>query len=310
MGTYLGDFAEDATIQHAFNTFDASGAPITLVSGAIGVTKDGSAMTLDGGSVTLSVDDIDTGRHTVTIDSSIDADFATGSEYGVFLTAGTVDGTTVEGTSLFEFSIENRYQGPNTTSAYFATIKVDTRGAADRYMVQWYKDAQLAGTVTLPDLQVIDSAGSDLIAAGGNDTELVVDGNAVYYTEATSRMVPGSLYIIKVTATIDGSPRVFKVPYMLDASKEASELAYRATVNTAIAASTTSFFSSDFETLNGAMGSTAVKDRWALFTSGNNRGIARLITAYDGNGNFTTEAFPQTPANNDVFRVVGAYKGA
>lgn len=107
--SYLGNIAEDATIRFRFNTNDSDGAPITLAgTPAISVYKDGSDTQSTAG-VTLNVDhDSLTGHHLVTIDTSADAFYATGSDYTVVITTGTVDGTSVVGAVIGSFSIVNR----------------------------------------------------------------------------------------------------------------------------------------------------------------------------------------------------------
>jgi hypothetical protein len=106
---YLGDFAEDATLDFTFNTQTSAGAPTTLGgSPAVAVYKaNGTTETTAG--VTLSVDfDSRTGLHQVRIDTSANAYYATGNDYNVVLTQGSVGGQSVAGATLATFSIENR----------------------------------------------------------------------------------------------------------------------------------------------------------------------------------------------------------
>jgi hypothetical protein len=110
MGKYIGDFAEDATVRGSFNTRDSAGAPITLAgTPVLSVYKDAGVSESTAG-VTLTVDfDSRTGHHVFTIDTSADAFYATGSDYRVVITTGTVDGTSVVGVEVGAFSIQNRY---------------------------------------------------------------------------------------------------------------------------------------------------------------------------------------------------------
>jgi hypothetical protein len=110
MADYLGDFADDATVRGSFNTRDADGAPITLAgTPTLAVYKDAGTTESTAG-VTLTVDfDSRTGHHVFVIDTSSDAFYATGSDYRVVLTAGTVDGTSVVGVCVGSFSIQNRF---------------------------------------------------------------------------------------------------------------------------------------------------------------------------------------------------------
>lgn len=111
---YIGDFAEDATIVHYFNTFDsndpANSVTITnLADTDIYVYKDGSVTDIvtDGASVVIDFD-ARTGVHKLTIDTSVHADYAIGSDYMVLIEGTTVDAGTVTA-AIFTFSIENRY---------------------------------------------------------------------------------------------------------------------------------------------------------------------------------------------------------
>lgn len=112
---YLGDFAEDATIFIPFNTFssDDPQASVTITNLAdadIKVHKDGSTteITTDGATIAINFDGI-TGNHLITIDSSVDAAYSTGSDYLVRIEGTTVDGGTINA-FIGSFSIENRFQ--------------------------------------------------------------------------------------------------------------------------------------------------------------------------------------------------------
>jgi hypothetical protein len=119
--SYIGDFRPGQTVRRFFNSRQASGAPITLAgTPAIGIYKNGSATESTAG-VTLTVDfDARTGLHLVAIDTSADGTFyAAGSDFELVVTAGTVDGGSVAGTSLGKFSLANR------------SIAVDASGRVD-----------------------------------------------------------------------------------------------------------------------------------------------------------------------------------
>jgi hypothetical protein len=119
---YLGDITEDSTIRGSFNTRQADGTPITLAgTPSLAVYKDAGTTESTAG-VTLTVDfDSITGLHFFTIDTSADAFYATGSDYRVVIAAGTVDGTSVVGSEVGSFSIENRYV-PETVDANLTQI--------------------------------------------------------------------------------------------------------------------------------------------------------------------------------------------
>lgn len=117
--TYLGDFAEDATIPiPPFTTHDQSGgavAPSSAFEAAdIVIFKDGSdtEKTSTNGLTMTSPFNGTTGLHRLIIDTSNDTGdggwWVTGSDYSVCLVPDeTVDGETVVAT-LATFSIENR----------------------------------------------------------------------------------------------------------------------------------------------------------------------------------------------------------
>lgn len=111
MVPYYGDFAEDDTVLIPFNTFssDDPAASVTitnLLAADLKVHKDGSVTQIvtDGATIAIDFDGI-TGNHLVTIDTSVSADYATGSEYSVRMEGTTVDGGTINAW-LGSFSIE------------------------------------------------------------------------------------------------------------------------------------------------------------------------------------------------------------
>ena len=120
MISYFGDFAEDATLYIPFNTFssDDPSASVTitnLVDADIMVHKDGGTTQIatDGATVAIDYDTI-TGNHLITIDTSVDAAYSTGSDYMVRIEGTTVDGATINAW-VGSFSIENRYVHPTLT---------------------------------------------------------------------------------------------------------------------------------------------------------------------------------------------------
>lgn len=102
----LGDRATGSAIVFDFNTHKADGTPITLAGPpAISVYKNSTTESTAG--VTLSVDyDSRTGMHHVAIDTSADGTFyATGNDFSVVITTGTVDSISVVGTVVANFSL-------------------------------------------------------------------------------------------------------------------------------------------------------------------------------------------------------------
>ena len=140
MVPYYGDYAEDATVYIPFNTFSSNDptASVTvtdLADADIHIHKNGHVdeIATDGASVVINFDSI-TGNHMITIDTSVDAAYATGAEYEVRLEGITVDAGTINA-FVGSFSIE-RAGGvlailkAGTTKVDVNTIKTQTVTAA------------------------------------------------------------------------------------------------------------------------------------------------------------------------------------
>lgn len=103
---YLGDFAEDATLDFKWSTNDAAGASITRATdGTVSVYVGNSTTQLTTGVTDTEDFDSLTGVHHCRIDLSSSATYAPGSECQVVLSAATIDGETVNAV-LAHFSIE------------------------------------------------------------------------------------------------------------------------------------------------------------------------------------------------------------
>lgn len=153
MVSYIGDFAEDATVYHYFNTFSsndpsASVTATTLADTDIYVYKDGSITDLvtDGATVVIDFDGR-TGIHKLTIDTSVHADYATGSDYMVIIEGATVDGGNITA-AIFTFSIENR----STTKIYSDTTII----ASDAVVIT--ADIASLSTKQDSDMVVLDAS--------------------------------------------------------------------------------------------------------------------------------------------------------
>jgi hypothetical protein len=166
---YFGDFAPGATVRIGFNTTGADRAPITLAgSPTLAVHKDGSATQSTAG-VSLSTDfDSLTGQHVAIIDTNADAFYATGSDFRVYFTAGTVDGTSVVGMIVGQFSINNRSALRPTTAG--RTLDVSAAGNAG---IDWSNveapttTVNLSGT-TIAVSQVVASVSGAVGSVTGN----------------------------------------------------------------------------------------------------------------------------------------------
>jgi len=117
MSEYIGDFAEDVTLNFKFTTVNLSQVPTTLAgSPVLKVYKGDATGTESTAGITTTIDfDSVTGLTNVKIDLSADAFYATGEDYQVVITTGTVDSISVVGSVVREFSIENRFEEADTT---------------------------------------------------------------------------------------------------------------------------------------------------------------------------------------------------
>lgn len=133
---YLGDFKEDGDIFFKFTTRAfATGIPTALAgTPVLSVYKDeGGAATEKTTAETyfdldVSHDSI-AGWNNVRVDLAGDAFFATGADYAIVITTGTVDSVSVVGENIATFSIENRSMGQPagaTLAADIAAIKAET----------------------------------------------------------------------------------------------------------------------------------------------------------------------------------------
>lgn len=186
---YLGDITTGTTIRGSFNTRTAAGVPITLGgSPVLSVYKDaGTTETTTG--VTLTVDfDSRTGHHVFAVATS-DAFYATGSDYRIVITTGTVDGTSVVGTEVGSFSIQNRTDGLNAAGVRaaigLASANLDTQ-LADLPTVSEFNARSLPSDDYFVVSDYTAPANSDLAAIKAVtdklDTAIVLDGAVYQFT--------------------------------------------------------------------------------------------------------------------------------
>jgi hypothetical protein len=148
MHPYLGDYAVGTTVHLAFNTSDLGAAPITLAGTPAIYVYRSDGTTEDNSGVTLTTDyDSRTGLHRVAIDMSADATFfASGYDYFVVITTGTVDSVSVVGKCVGHFSVLNR----SMTTTLADSIPADgTRPSAAQgiYMLtQFMLERAVSGT--------------------------------------------------------------------------------------------------------------------------------------------------------------------
>lgn len=114
MSEYLGDFAEDAEVVFCWNTNDGDGGSVTRATdGTVKVRRD-DGTDCTGTSVTDNEDTPDTGIHECKVDTSDNANYATGHDYIVWLDGAVIDGQTVNA-ALAQFSIESRFTEVDVT---------------------------------------------------------------------------------------------------------------------------------------------------------------------------------------------------
>jgi hypothetical protein len=175
----LGDRAVGSTLSFLFNTHKADGTPITLAgTPVISVYKNSVTQTTTG--VTLTVDyDSRTGMHQVIIDTS-DAFYATGNDFNVVITTGTVNSISVVGSVVAKFSIgrQNLSHINSIAASSVTTINANvgqtqpvnfTGTGASAYVksdiIQAAGTAWASGAITAASIAT-DAIGADEIAAG------------------------------------------------------------------------------------------------------------------------------------------------
>lgn len=199
---HLGDFNASATVYCPFNTFNAATtAMITLSGGTVSVYKNASTtQTTTGVTLTTDFDGV-TGLHLVTIDTSADGTFyATGSEFHIVLTAGTVNGTSKAGWVLGGFSIRNRSALRPTTAG--RDLDVSAGGEAG---VDWANVGSPTTTLNLSGTTVaaVSGAVGSVTGAVGSVTGNV-GGNVVGTVGTVNALAAGSITAAAIaTGAID-----------------------------------------------------------------------------------------------------------
>jgi len=104
---YIGDFAEDAVVRFKFNTSDTfAGSPTFAVYKGNSVTEITAGIT-----ETINFDGV-ADFHQLVIDTSASADYESGYDYSVIVTAGTVGGESAVGQVVRTFSIQTPHNKP------------------------------------------------------------------------------------------------------------------------------------------------------------------------------------------------------
>ena len=197
----LGDYAEDATLNTKFPSRDTDSTPTALVSGAASVYKsDGVTQSTAGVTLTTSFDS-HAGLNNVKVDLSSDAFYATGNDYQIVLTAGTVGGNSVVGSVIAEFSIENRFMrgtdSANTTAPLTAAqvnTEVDTA----------ISDAGLAASIAaLKDFDPAVDAVANVTLVTTTTTNTDMRGTDSANTTAPNTTTPDNAGILAAIAALN-----------------------------------------------------------------------------------------------------------
>lgn len=121
--TYRGDIRLGDTIDVKFTTRQITGAPFTLAGTPVISAYVGNGTTEITAGITLTVDfDARTGLNNVRVVASSGNGFATATNVQLVITTGTVNGVSVVGEVIGEFSIENRSALMPTTAGRTADV--------------------------------------------------------------------------------------------------------------------------------------------------------------------------------------------
>ena len=158
----IGNANVDQTIYIPFNTYDSSGASVTvtyLAVGDISIHKDGGTTqrtSSNGITLLINYDGVN-GNHLITIDLSDNTDagfYAAGSDYSVRLEGITVDTQTLN-SWIALFSIENRFMRGTDNALLAANVNV-AAGIVESNLKQIDDDSQ-----SMTDLKDFADAGYD-----------------------------------------------------------------------------------------------------------------------------------------------------
>jgi len=187
---YLGDYANNATIDVKWSTNDKNGASITRATdGQVRVYKGNSMVQTTAGITNTEDADSLTGIHHCRIVLT-DAFYETGQDYSVVLQGATIDGESVNAV-IAHFSIENRYNpagagGGDATAANQTSILSDLTTLLSRLT---------AGRAT--NLDNLDTAVSTRLAtasytAPDNATLNDVEGHTFFLETLLQELVAGT----------------------------------------------------------------------------------------------------------------------
>lgn len=180
--SYHGDIRLEKTIDLKFATRRFStGAPFTLAgSPTVAAYPDNSTTEITAG-ITLTVDfDARTGLNNVRVAATAANGYASGVNYSLVITAGTVDGVSVVGEVIGSFSIEARSALMPTTADRTLNC-INGRGDADVEMVNGVAVPSTAGR---PEV-IVNSIATDAVDANAVKADAVAELQSGLATAAT-----------------------------------------------------------------------------------------------------------------------------
>lgn len=122
-----------ALVRKKFTTVNAVGQPTSLLGTPAVVVYKNSGVTESGTGVTLTVDfDGIVGRNLLEIDTAVDAVFySDGANFDAMISVGTVDGTSVIGYPVVEFSLGAEYSTTDNIDDVLAAVAADSLAIAN-----------------------------------------------------------------------------------------------------------------------------------------------------------------------------------
>lgn len=199
---YLGDFVGTETINHLFTTVQSTGAPTTLAgTPKVRCYKNGS--TTESSDLTPTVDfDSRTGLNLVAIDLTGDSGFyATGNDFNIVITAGTVNSVSVVGYVVGAFSILHRSPLRPTTAG--RTLDVSAGGEAG---LDW---ANVGSPTTAVDLSGTTIKTTQKVDVDTIKTNPVVNGGTITFPTtatlaSTTNITAGTITTATNVTTVNG----------------------------------------------------------------------------------------------------------
>lgn len=176
----------------------------TLTS-ATNITSDGNSIS----QTQLARLDADVSSRLAPTTAGRTLDVSAGGEAGVDWANIGTPGSTVNLSATTVKTITDGVTLATSENVYTANINLNLDATNDEYSVSWYKNGILQTSgITSPAIQVIKrSDGTDLIASVSMSQ--IGSTGSYKYTETVSRITDGETFLVKCTATIDGSTRTF-----------------------------------------------------------------------------------------------------